>query len=779
MALNSNTAKWSKADYQSATASDIKGLSFAQVAALQHPDWLSPAAFGGFSAAQIPAISINWYYMNAAQLNALSPAAFAAIPTTAIGQLTSATLSGLGAAQITDMSLAQIAALGHADHLSTAAVASLNASQIAAITTSFYWMSAAWLNATQASAFAGLTASEMSALTAAAIGGLDAAHIAALTTRQIAALTTSQIRALSASQISALSIADIAALTSSQLAALSAAQISGLTAAQAAALSVARIAGLSSAQIGGLSADAVSGLSVAQIVALGLHIAGLSTAAIAGLSTSTLAQLSGWELADLTMAQTAALTSAQIGALSAKQVSYLSEGQLQALGTHLQALSIGALAGLGTASILEIYTDLSAAQLASLSASQAAAVKLAETRNASLMSSLSSSGLLSQVSAVLASGQSLYSYQGLLRVLTGLEGSIGANGLVAAQFADLKTLTAAVGAVEGTGSYLFGVLNALVNGNAFNDTWTGGATTSVALGNLAAGASATQFQALVGKWFLGADLSSWSSATTYTAQPGPLFGLSGASMNDPAQGGIGDCYFIAAMVETAEFQPGLIDSMFTDNGNGTYGVRLYDIAGSTHYFTVDNEVPGGYVAHTPSGAEWVSLLEKAFVEYDSQMYGAANAYDSISGGLSKGLTAITGKTVSGYYCGSVGSQQTWDTSIKAKAVAALANGEEVMYCSFRSDSDAINGKTDLVSSHMFAVTGYDQATGDFILQNPWGVSGGSGWNGVFEHSMDDLWGGTSGSGASCGILIANGASPVGSALAPYTAATPTHATLLG
>src|SRR5205823_13704147 len=49
---------------------------------------------------------------------------------------------------------------------------------------------------------------------------------------------------------------------------------------------------------------------------------------------------------------------------------------------------------------------------------------------------------------------------------------------------------------------------AFVNGNAANATWTGGAASSVALGNLATGSTELQFAELIGKWFLGTDLPS-------------------------------------------------------------------------------------------------------------------------------------------------------------------------------------------------------------------------------------------------------------------------------
>ncbi len=671
MSLPTNTATWTQANYQSATAANIAALSVAQVAALQHPDWLSPAAVAGFSAAQVAAISISWSYMNAAWVNALSVAAFAGIPVAGIAQLSGSTLAGL-----------------------------------------------------------------------------NAAHIVALTAKQIGALSTAQLGALSA------------------------VQIGDLNALQVEALTVAQFGSLSTSQLAGLSAAAAAGLSNAQLTALGLHLRALSPAAIGGLAATTVAHLSGWQLALLTETQLAALTASQVAVLTAAQVADLSQGQLVALGARVQSLTAAALDALGTGNLLAIYRQLGKAQIAALPSAQAAAVALAVKDTTSLQTSLSTAGLQNEVKTVVGGGTSLFGYQGVLDVLEALGGQIGATGLTTAQLADLKAFTKVVGAVDGSGSYIFGVLNDVVNGNPFNATWTDGAATSSALGNLAAGSSQSQFDELVGKWLLGGDNPAWNAgtATTLTATPAALFGTGGVTAADPSQGGIGDCYLIAAMVEVALDQPGLIQSMFTDNGNGTYGVRFYAPDGAATYVTVSDSLASGQrTAGTVSGGQWVTLLEKAFVEYSAEFDGNTNAWSAIAGGWDEGLTAITGKSDMSYISAYSGSQSAWDGSVDKAVIAALSAGEEVLYGSFIDDTGS-NGKTDLVSDHMFAVIGYDKSTGDFILRNPWGAAGGSSWNGQFEQSIDQLWGGTSGTASDSGFIVAEGASPAGAGGAVSAAA---------
>lgn len=490
------------------------------------------------------------------------------------------------------------------------------------------------------------------------------------------------------------------------------------------------------------------------------------------------------QIAALTPAQVAAmahpdwLSAAAFGGLSAAQVAILSPGQLQTLGSRVQSFSAAQLRGLSTTNLLGIYTRLSTAQIGALGSTAAAAVKSAQAATTALVKGLTTGGLLGTVNALVASGQSLFSYQGLLTVLKSADTAIGSKGLTQAQLTDLKALDKAVGSVLGTGSYLYGELNALVAGNELNATWTGGATTTTKLGNLAVGTTAAQFAELVGKWFLGTDLPSWStsSATTWSVRGGALFGLTGPQSAEVRQGGIGDCYLIAAILDVAQDQPGLIESLFTDNGNGTLGVRMYDYSGKPVYFTIDGEFPnGGRTAGTTDATTWVSLLEKAFVSWRALEGAAPFTYDGIAGGWDEGLVALTGKATTDYVSGWTASQKDWDTSVKQAVITALNANEEVLFGSFIDDKDAANGKTDLVSDHMFAVIGYDTKTGDFIMRNPWGAAGGSSWNGIFEQSIDQLWGGTSGNASSSGFIVAQGNSPAGAVNAAYAAAQLVHA----
>jgi hypothetical protein len=326
-----------------------------------------------------------------------------------------------------------------------------------------------------------------------------------------------------------------------------------------------------------------------------------------------------------------------------------------------------------------------------------------------------------------------------VQVFSGVASGLGSSGLSQAQMNDLKALSNAVGQTLGTNSYLHKITSNVVNGDLSNAWWTGGATSRVALGNLAVGSSADQLGKLVGKWFLGTDLPTWSGSSAYTVIDAPLFSASGPLASEVSQGSIGDCYLLAAMIGVADDYASVLETMFTDNGNGTWGVRFYAPNDEPLYVTVSNVLPASGLGDATSGALWVSLIEKAYVEWEVHYKAETNAYDSIDGGDSRGLQAILGRS-STYYSVQRYTLDAWSTTVKNTVINALNSGQEVLYGSNSTGNiDADNGKTNLVGSHMFAVLGFDAVKDEFILQNPWGSAGGDSWNGVFDMSITELW----------------------------------------
>ncbi|MBB4198770.1 hypothetical protein CCR94_08845 [Rhodoblastus sphagnicola] len=381
------------------------------------------------------------------------------------------------------------------------------------------------------------------------------------------------------------------------------------------------------------------------------------------------------------------------------------------------------------------------------------------------VNTLANAAIATDMKAALVNGA--VTEPGLAKLMTDLTTNLGSGKLTASQFADLKTIAANLNTGVSTSAYLKYAFNALVNGNAANATWTGGNAASVALGNLAAGATATQVSELTGKWLLGTDLPSSSvvmgstrfSVTESTVNK-PLFATGGASMNDINQGYLGDCYFLSSAAEVVYQNASLVSSMFTDNGNGTYGVRLYE-NGVAQYVTVNSALANGGSIFNHASDLWASLAEKAFAQlqaggvYTGNSVNYGNSYSTIGNGGNPiyGLEALTGAKVLQEFGGSSSGWVGYNLNASFSVTSYVANQsgstllneliadlnahDDVILCSYTNAYDSL-GKQTLVAGHAMSIYGYDTKTGLLEVRNPWGSASGQYWNTTFEVSLATL-----------------------------------------
>jgi hypothetical protein len=350
-----------------------------------------------------------------------------------------------------------------------------------------------------------------------------------------------------------------------------------------------------------------------------------------------------------------------------------------------------------------------------------------------------------------------------------LDASLSGSRLTATEVSDLRTIAANLGNGLTTSACLTYAIDALVNGDSANASWTGGARSSTALGDLAVGAGATALAELIGKWLLGTDLPSStvslsgepSYQISYSTVTSPLFGATGPSVGDVNQGALGDCYFLAPCAELAAQNPSAVESMFTALGGGVYGVRFY-LDGQARYVIVNSELANGGAAFNRGADLWASLAEKAWAQFQtgaldtgnfSANYG--NSYSSIGNGgdPAYALEALTGASVIADYnaSGAGWTQVDFNDALDVMSVtrnvatsslltaiaAALAAGDDVIVSSNTDAVDA-SGRATLMSDHAFAVYGYDNATQQLLLRNPWGVEPGQYWDVTFEIGLQTL-----------------------------------------
>ncbi len=383
----------------------------------------------------------------------------------------------------------------------------------------------------------------------------------------------------------------------------------------------------------------------------------------------------------------------------------------------------------------------------SLTTSSAMTMNASVGTNANWYLSLANSTLRADVTADVAGGTITYT-----EMLT-LLNVVVANGTVtASEFNDLKLIAANLNDGITTSSYVTNITNKLIGGDPANAYWNGGSNTAVALGNVAAGTTATQLSELIGKWFLGTDMPAIGSQPSYIANPHyvtcttPLYGSSGApSMNDINQGYLGDCYFLASLAEVAALEPSTIASMIQSDGNGVYGVRFY-INGAADWVTVNSALPessgivytNNMLFNQTTANLWADLVEKAYAELNASGVlprPAGNSYAAIAGGWGDPITELTNKPMN-YY--NVTSSVSAQNTLKQNMVAALSQNNEIWLGSFAQMFDS-SGKLTFESSHAYSVIGYDSKTGNFVIRNPWGTMAGQYWDTTFEASMADLY----------------------------------------
>ena len=388
---------------------------------------------------------------------------------------------------------------------------------------------------------------------------------------------------------------------------------------------------------------------------------------------------------------------------------------------------------------------------------------------AAWISGLSDPALRAGMAAAASSG--VVSEAGVAQAFLALATELAAAGtaLSASQFNDLKTIAANLNVGETASAYLVYVVNALVKGNAANATWTGGSAAAVSLGNLAAGASAATLDELIGKWLLGTDLPASQVSMTgdapfsigYAAVSASLFGPGGPVMGDVDQGYLGDCYLESVLAEVACQNPGGITAMITGNANNTYGIRFF-INGQPVYVTVNSQLADGGTIFNDAPDLWASLVEKAYAQLQTggevtgnPDYNDGNSYTSIgNGGVPlDALEEVTGAPSLAYFyargsswsladfnagLGETGASSGLSSATVASALAGdLAAGYDVILSSNTNATDA-SGLTTLVADHAMSIYGYDSATGNLDIRNPWGSAAGQTWDTTFEASLATL-----------------------------------------
>ncbi len=261
----------------------------------------------------------------------------------------------------------------------------------------------------------------------------------------------------------------------------------------------------------------------------------------------------------------------------------------------------------------------------------------------------------------------------------------------------------------------------------------------------------------------------------YETAQGVLFGSGGPKATDIAQGWLGDCYFLSSLGEVAKQSPKTIQSMFTNNHDGTYTVRFYEYnvaknVWQADYVTVNLELPvfqqsgqlvyaGWYQGGQPttytdtSAVLWPALAEKAYAQLAEEGWSRstnpggsgidgtpsdwnANCYDALNCGDGLALQQINGSNRT-YDVGLAGASRSDETALEQ----AFAHGSMVIIGSLVQEPSTIPtnaaGVPLIIATHVYALTAVDASRGLFTLTNPLDDSGP--YSGDGQRSVTLTW----------------------------------------
>ncbi|MBU6271772.1 MAG: DUF4214 domain-containing protein [Betaproteobacteria bacterium] len=381
-----------------------------------------------------------------------------------------------------------------------------------------------------------------------------------------------------------------------------------------------------------------------------------------------------------------------------------------------------------------------------------------------------------EVDAQTAGGNRI-DHAGLLRVIDAALGAVTAGAAVGQDIVDdLKAIAAQAASVftsrdlngDETG-YLRYVFGQMVNGSTANAVFTGGASTTTALGNLTAATPRASLELLRDKWLLGKDLpnpavegdkanpAAGAATGVYERFSAPLI-VGGTSYQDVNQGQAGTCYLLAAAAGVAATSQTALQSGFVANTgtSRTWGMRFFGTAGQEVWVTVDDRLVVAKAGDTTTlyaqatGRDaagnvvpelWAPLLEKAYAQANElAVFGrttSTNAMIAIEGGLADPVASLVGgrmvqikgdpsNTINGNPLMAVVAAPEGSSAL-AQVVAAMNAGKVIW---LGSDLAATNGQgaTTYVSGHAFFLVDADPANPtnmNGLAYNPWGTNAGT------------------------------------------------------
>lgn len=217
------------------------------------------------------------------------------------------------------------------------------------------------------------------------------------------------------------------------------------------------------------------------------------------------------------------------------------------------------------------------------------------------------------------------------------------------------------------------------------------------------------------------------------ADPGDFF-EEAAEYFDPVQGGLGDCYFIAALSAVAWSRPYVIAmrTRATNQGNADFVDRIDFFSGGLKSIEVSERVPlvksthaWMYARSSEPGEIWPAVYEKAFAKWKTNDATDEPNYGPIAGGwpvqATTELTNLTGTTKT---CSAMTADDIW-AAVRANSLSYRTINPMTAWTFCVTPSPVNYAGTGIVGHHAYTILGwaYVNNVKYIVLRNPWGHNG--------------------------------------------------------
>ncbi|CBE68371.1 MAG: hypothetical protein F9K13_02590 [Candidatus Methylomirabilis oxygeniifera] len=217
------------------------------------------------------------------------------------------------------------------------------------------------------------------------------------------------------------------------------------------------------------------------------------------------------------------------------------------------------------------------------------------------------------------------------------------------------------------------------------------------------------------------------------ADPGDYF-EEGAEFLDPVQGGLGDCYFIAALSAVAWSRPYVIAlrQRATGTNQQDFLDRIDFYSNGTKSMEVTERVPlvkgthaWIYARSAEAGEIWPAVYEKAFAKWKTNDTTDEPNYGPISGGwpvqATTELTNLAGVTKT---CSALTADQVW-SSVRSNCLSYRTINPMTAWTFCVTPAPVDYTGTGIVGYHAYTILGWAFVNNIryIVLRNPWGHNG--------------------------------------------------------